>query len=63
MPWRPIFQLVEHRIHCLGHDPKGVRNDLAGALPLSPAAWAELTAIRRPVAVARPGIGATVGAP
>jgi hypothetical protein len=53
MPWRPIFQLVDHRLRCLGHDPNRVRENLAGAVPLSPAGWAELVTRRRPVAVPR----------
>lgn len=49
MPWRPIFQLVDHRAHCLGHDVSRVRAELGNIVPLSPAAWGELTAMRRPV--------------
>jgi len=53
MPWRPIFQLVDHRTHCLGHDAEKVRADLGTLLPLTPVAWRELLAMRRPVNVAR----------
>lgn len=53
MPWRPIFQLVDHRIHCLGHDAARVRADLGAVLPLTPAAWTEVAALRRPVPVWR----------
>ncbi len=52
MPWRPIFQLVDHRTHCLGHDVARVRADLGSIVPLSPVAWGELSALRRPVAAA-----------
>ncbi len=54
MPWRPIFQLVDHRAHCLGHDAARVRSELGALLPLTPVAWGELLAMRRPVQVARP---------
>ena len=49
MPWRPIFQLVDHRAHCLGHEPARVRAELGALLPLPPVAWGELLAMRRPV--------------
>jgi hypothetical protein len=52
MPWRPIFQLVDHRTHCLGHDATRVRSDLQNQLPLTPVAWGEVLAMRRPVMVA-----------
>jgi hypothetical protein len=48
MPWRPIFQLVDHRVHCLGHQPERVRADLGSRLPLPTVAWGELLAMRRP---------------
>lgn len=53
MPWRPIFQLVDHRTHCLGHEPGRVQAELGVLLPLAPAAWSELLVMRRPVPVAR----------
>jgi len=52
MPWRPIFQLVDHRTHCLGHEPARVQHELGSQLPLTPLAWRELLAMRRPVPVA-----------
>jgi len=30
MPWRPIFQLVDHRTHCLRHEPARVQAELGG---------------------------------
>jgi len=62
MPWRPIFQLVDHRTRCLDHDPARVRDDLGSIVPLSPVAWAELSATRRPVATARVRSHAVAGA-
>jgi hypothetical protein len=53
MPWRPIFQLVDHRVHCLGHEPAKVRAELGALLPLTPVAWGELLAMRRPIKVTR----------
>jgi hypothetical protein len=52
MPWRPIFQLVDHRTHCLGHAPARVQAELGPLLSLSSLAWGELLAMRRPVKVA-----------
>lgn len=52
MPWRPIFQLVDHRTHCLGHDPARVQTELGTAFSLSSLAWGELLAMRRPVKAA-----------
>jgi hypothetical protein len=49
MPWRPIFQLVDHRTHCLGHEATRVQHDLGALLALPPVAWGELLAMRRPV--------------
>ncbi len=63
MPWRPIFQLVDHRIHCLGHDSVRVRDDLGAVLPLSPVAWTELSAMRRPVPASRMPMRVVVDAP
>jgi hypothetical protein len=48
MPWRPIFQLVDHRTHCLGHDAAQVEADLGALFPLPPVAWEQLLAMRRP---------------
>jgi hypothetical protein len=48
MPWRPIFQLVDHRTRCLGHDPARVRRELGAAFALPPVAWKELLALRPP---------------
>jgi hypothetical protein len=49
MPWRPIFQLVDHRTHCLGHEPARVQAELGAQFSLSSLAWGELLAMRRPV--------------
>jgi hypothetical protein len=54
MPWRPIFQLVDHRSHCLGHDPERVKTELGALFPLPPVAWERLLGMRRPSAPARP---------
>ena len=48
MPWRPIFQLVDHRTHCLGHDPIRVQAELGSLFALPAVAWGELLAMRRP---------------
>jgi hypothetical protein len=60
MPWRPIFQLVDHRIHCLGHEPARVQAELGALLALPPVAWRELLAMRRPAKPAnlRPRVAA-----
>jgi len=59
MPWRPIFQLVDHRTHCLGHEPAQVQRDLGALLPLPPVAWRELLAMRRPLPpIMRPRVAA-----
>jgi hypothetical protein len=50
MPWRPIFQLVDHRAHCLGHDATRVKDELGVLFPLPPVAWGQLLAMRRPAA-------------
>jgi hypothetical protein len=61
MPWRPIFQLVDHRTHCLGHEPARVQEDLGALLALPPVAWGELLAMRRPLPpVMRPRIATGV---
>jgi hypothetical protein len=51
MPWRPIFQLVDHRTHCLRHEPARVQAELGTLFSLSSLAWGELLAMRRPVKV------------
>lgn len=61
MPWRPIFQLVDHRMHCLGHDAARVRADLEAVFPLSPTAWTEVAALRRPVPTPRTAAPAASG--
>jgi hypothetical protein len=61
MPWRPIFQLVDHRAHCLGQDPRRIQAELGSRLPLPPVAWRELLAMRRPVT--RPQPRAAAGIP
>jgi hypothetical protein len=48
MPWRPIFQLADHRAHCLGHDAAQVKAELGALFPLPPVAWGQLLAMRRP---------------
>ncbi len=48
MPWRPIFQLVDHRTHCLGQDTRRVQTELGTLFALPPVAWRELFAMRRP---------------
>jgi hypothetical protein len=53
MPWRPIFQLVDHRAHCLGHDAARVKAELGAHFPLPPVAWGQLLAMRRPPAPPR----------
>lgn len=64
MPWRPIFQLVDHRTHCLGHEPARVQSELGSLLPLPAVAWGELLAMRRPVnrAVGRTDVRTRVAA-
>jgi hypothetical protein len=49
VPWRPIFQLVEHRKRCLAHDRVRVQRDLGPVLGIPEWAWAELAALRRPL--------------
>jgi hypothetical protein len=49
IPWRPIFQIVDHRHRCLGHDRARVERDLGSLLPVPPWAWDELLALRRPL--------------
>jgi hypothetical protein len=62
LPWRPIFQLVEHRTRCLGHDPARVERDLGPILGIPAWAWRELFALRRPLDRRRPS-GSTPEAP
>ena len=49
MPWRPIFQLVDHRTRCLSHDAVRVRRELGAQFALPPVAWKELLALRPPI--------------
>ena len=49
MPWRPIFQLVDHRTRCLGQDGASVQAELGVPFALPPAAWRELLAVQRPL--------------
>jgi len=50
IPWRPIFQLVEHRTRCLHHDRDRVVRELGPPLGIPAWAWKELFALRRPLA-------------
>jgi hypothetical protein len=47
--WRPIFQLVDHRARCLGHDRPRLTDELGERLAIPPWAWDELLAMRRPL--------------
>ncbi len=49
IPWRPIFQLVEHRARCLAHERLRVQRDLGPVLGIPDWAWAELATLRRPL--------------
>jgi hypothetical protein len=49
VPWRPIFQLVEHRARCLAHDRLRVERDLGPILGIPEWAWTELATLRRPL--------------
>jgi hypothetical protein len=49
LPWRPIFQLVDHRVHCLGHDRRRVELELGDLLGIPAWAWPELLSLRRPL--------------
>jgi hypothetical protein len=49
IPWRPIFQLVEHRSCCLAHDRTRIRRDLGPPLGIPDWAWGELSTLRRPL--------------
>jgi len=53
VPWRPIFQLVDHYRKCLGEDPAAVQARLTGALDVPPWAWDELLRRRPAVPLAR----------
>jgi hypothetical protein len=50
IPWRPIFQLVEHRTRCLHHDRARIERELGPVLGIPVWAWKELFALRRPLA-------------
>jgi hypothetical protein len=63
VPWRPIFQLVDHRTRCLGHDRTRVQRELGALLPVPPWAWEELLAMRRPLGGRRLRTGAARSAP
>lgn len=47
IPWRPIFQLVDHRTRCLGQDRGRVERELGPLLGVPPWAWDELFAMRK----------------
>jgi hypothetical protein len=49
VPWRPIFQLVEHRARCLAHDRLRIQQDLGPILGIPEWAWIELATLRRPL--------------
>jgi hypothetical protein len=49
LPWRQIFQLVDHRARCLAHPPPRIERELGGVLPIPPVAWPILLAPRRPL--------------
>jgi hypothetical protein len=49
IPWRPIFQLIEHRSRCLAHDHSRVQRDLGPPLGIPEWAWSELSVLRRPL--------------
>jgi hypothetical protein len=49
IPWRPIFQLVDHRTRCLGCARARVESELGPLLRIPPWAWGELFAMRRPL--------------
>jgi len=49
VPWRPIFQLVDHRVRCLGQDRVRVQEDVEKWLPIPPWAWQEIFAMRTPL--------------
>jgi hypothetical protein len=53
IPWRPIFQIVDHRHRCLGHDRARVERDLGSVVPVPPWAWDEVLALRRPLDTVR----------
>jgi hypothetical protein len=47
IPWRPIFQLVDHRTRCLGQDRPRVQRELGLLLHVPPWAWDEIFAMRK----------------
>src|SRR4051794_14582035 len=55
VPWRPIFQLVDHYGRCLGENHETVRRRLSAALDVPPWAWDELLRRRAPLAAPRRG--------
>jgi hypothetical protein len=49
VPWRPIFQLVDHRRRCLGHERARIERELGDLLQIPAWAWGEVFAMRRPL--------------
>lgn len=49
IPWRVIFQLAEHRRHCLGHRPSRVERELGAVLAIEPWVWREAFLTRMPL--------------
>jgi len=49
VPWRPIFQLVDHRVRCLGHERVQVQQEIGSLLHIPPWAWDEIFAMRKPL--------------
>jgi hypothetical protein len=50
IPWRPIFQLLEHRTRCLDQDRTQVERELGEMLGIPLWAWRELGSPGRPAA-------------
>jgi hypothetical protein len=49
VPWRPIFQLVDHRVRCLGHDRGRVQKEIEVWLHIPAWAWQEILGMRTPL--------------
>jgi hypothetical protein len=49
IPWRPIFQLVDHYTRCRGEDPAAVRARITAELQIPSWAWQELLRRREPL--------------
>jgi hypothetical protein len=47
--WRPIFQLLDHRVQCRGEPPARARAELAAMLGLPPDALREMAAPTGPL--------------